>query len=191
MTYRNPDCDRTTTRQALQEPSTNFAGIVIPSTDPIFLAVVIGLHVPAGLLCVVTGAGAMLCEKGRGRHSAFGTIYFWGLLALVTFATLLSAMRWSEDRHLFALGLTSFALTWAGHSAIRLRWRHWMRLHILGMSLSYVVMLIAFYVDNGRQLPVWRDLPPVTYWLLLLIVAAPLIIRALLWHPLLRKSPQP
>jgi len=28
-----------------------------------------------------------------------------------------------------------------------------------GMSLSYVLMLIAFYVDNGKQLPIWKDLP--------------------------------
>jgi hypothetical protein len=33
-----------------------------------------------------------------------------------------------------------------------------------GMSLSYVLMLIAFYVDNGKQLPIWKDLPHVTYW---------------------------
>lgn len=170
----------------MTEPSTTIAGIAIPSTDPLFLTVVIGLHIPAGVLCVITGAGAMLCEKGRGRHSTFGTIYFWSLLALVAFATVLSVMRWSENRHLFALGLASFAFACAGHSAVRLRWRHWIRLHILGMSLSYVVMLIAFYVDNGKQLPVWRELPPITYWLLPLLVAAPFILRALLWHPLLR-----
>ena len=53
-----------------------------------------------------------------------------------------------------------------------------------GMSLSYVLMLIAFYVDNGKQLPVWKDLPHFMYWLLPLLVAAPLLIRALLHHPL-------
>lgn len=174
----------------MTEPSTTFAGIVIPSTNPVFLTVVIGLHIPAGLLCVVTGAGAMLSKKGRGRHSTFGTIYFWGLLALVTFATVLSVMRWNENRHLLALGLTSFAFAWAGHSAVRLRWRHWTRLHIFGMSMSYVVMLMAFYVDNGKQLPIWRDLPSATYWLLPLVVAAPLILRALLWHPLLQRYPK-
>jgi len=62
------------------------------------------------------------------------------------------------------------------------------RLHITGMSMSYVFMLIAFYVDNGKQLPVWKDLPHVMYWLLPLVVGLPLIIRALLWHPLVRAS---
>jgi uncharacterized membrane protein len=172
----------------MTEPSTTVAGIVIPSTDPIFLTVVVGLHIPVGLLCVIAGAGAMLCEKGRGRHSTFGTVYVWGLAALFASATLLSAMRWSENRHLFVLGLTSFAFAWAGRSAARRRWGHWIRLHILGMSMSYVVMLIAFYVDNGKQLPIWRDLPSFAYWLLPLVVAAPLVVRALFWHPLLRRS---
>jgi hypothetical protein len=35
------------------------------------------------------------------------------------------------------------------------------------MGLSYVLMLIAFYVDNGKQLPIWKDLPHFGYCLLL------------------------
>ena len=54
------------------------------------------------------------------------------------------------------------------------------------MGLSYVLMLIAFYVDNGKQLPLWKDLPDFTYWLLPLAVGAPLIVSALLRHPLAR-----
>jgi hypothetical protein len=52
------------------------------------------------------------------------------------------------------------------------------------MSPSYVVVLIAFYVDNGKQLPIWKDLPHFTFWLAPLVVAAPLIVWALLWHPM-------
>jgi hypothetical protein len=168
--------------------ATIIGGIVIPSTDPVFLAVVIGVHIPLGLACVVMGAGAMLSKKRRGGHSQFGTVYYWCLLALFASATFLSIMRWSENYHLFVLGAVSFVCAWFGHSMVRWRWQHWVRLHITGMSMSYVLMLIAFYVDNGKQLPVWKDLPHVTYWLLPLAVAAPLIIRALLWHPLVRAS---
>ena len=166
--------------------TSTIGGIVIPSTDPAFLAVVVGVHIPLGIVCVLVGASAMLSEKRRGRHSTFGTIYYWCLLALFTSATFLSIMRWSENYHLFVLGAASFVCAWFGHSALRLRWLHWVRLHITGMSMSYVFMLIAFYVDNGKQLPVWRDLPQVTYWLLPPSVALPLIIRAMLWHPLVR-----
>ena len=169
----------------MTDEATTISGIVIPSTDPAFLAVTIGMHIPLGIAGVVAGAGAMLSEKRRGRHSKFGTVYFWCLLALFASATFLSIMRWSENYHLFILGAVSFVCAWFGRSALRGRWWNWTRLHIAGMSMSYVFMLIA-YVDNGKQLPVWKDLPHVIYWLLPLAVATPLIIRALLWHPMVR-----
>jgi hypothetical protein len=73
----------------------------------------------------------------------------------------------------------------------RRRWRNWARLYISGMGISYVLLLIAFYVDNGKQLPVWKDLFHRTYWLLPLAVGIPLIVRALLWHPLARQTSSP
>ena len=33
------------------------------------------------------------------------------------------------------------------------------------MGASYVLLLIAFCADNGKQLPIWKDLPHCTYWL--------------------------
>ena len=63
------------------------------------------------------------------------------------------------------------------------RWRHWARLHISGMGASYVLLLIAFYVDNGKNLPLWKELPPIAYWLLPAAIRIPLIVHALLWHP--------
>jgi len=159
-------------------------GIEIPSTDPVFVAIVVAIHIPLGLACVIAGATAMLVHKGRGRHSAAGTIYFWCLTALFASAALLSAMRWAENVHLFAIGAAAFAAALLGRTVLRMRWRNWTRVHIAGMGASYVLMLIAFYVDNGRQLPVWKDLPPVTYWLLPLALGLPLILWALFRHPL-------
>jgi hypothetical protein len=168
--------------------STIILGIEIPSTDPVFLAVIVGIHIPLGLVCVVVGAVAMLSEKRRGRHSTVGTAYYWCLLALFASATFLSVMRWAENYHLFILGTLSFASAWLGRRALRRRWPHWLRVHIAGMGFSYVLMLIAFYVDNGKQLPIWKELPHVTYWLLPLAIGVPLIVRALLWHRLVRGS---
>ena len=160
------------------------AGIEIPSTDPVFLAVVLAVHIPAGVACVAIGAIAMLSRKRRGRHSRFGAIYFGFLLALFASATFLSIMRWTENYHLFVLGALSFACAWIGRAALRHRWWSWVRLHIAGMGLSYILMLVAFYIDNGKQLPLWRDLPHFMYWLIPFAVGIPLIVRALLWPPL-------
>ncbi len=52
------------------------------------------------------------------------------------------------------------------------------------MGLSYILMLTAFYVDNGKNLPLWRELPQIAFWFLPSAVGVPLILYALLWHPL-------
>ncbi|MGO8913810.1 MAG: hypothetical protein ACLQDM_31425 [Bradyrhizobium sp.] len=165
---------------------TDIAGIEIPSTDPAFLTVV-GAHILLGLACVVTGAIAMLSRKRAGRHPRNGTIYFWCLAGVFLTASGLAAVRWAHDYHLFVLGTLSFAAACLGRQARRRRWRHWVRLHIAGMGTSYVMLLIAFYVDNGRNLPLWKELPSMAYWLLPAVVGIPLIVRAVLWHPLVRQ----
>ena len=167
---------------------TTIAGIEIPSTSPAFLTIV-GVHIALGLICVVTGFVAMMSRKGRGRHSTFGTIYYWCLSAVFASATALSAMRWAENYHLFILGTLSFAMAFLGRSAARQPQPHRrFDLHVAGMGLSYVFMLTAFYVDNGKSLPLWKELPPIVLWLLPAVVGIPIIARALLRHPLLRQS---
>ena len=145
-------------------------------------AVLLLLHVPAGLTCVVTGAAAAVSEKRRGRHPQFGTIYYWVLAVVFLSATGMAVLRWTEDRHLFALGTISFGVASVGYVARKVRWRGWTSFHILGMSLSYIVLLTAFYVDNGPHLPVWDRLPPIAYWTLPSLVGLPLVIRAVRRH---------
>ena len=47
------------------------------------------------------------------------------------------------------------------------------------MSASYILLLTAFYVDNGKNLPVWQRLPHLAYWLVPSAVGLPLVARAL------------
>src|SRR4051812_46077850 len=104
--------------------TTIVAGIEIPSTHPVFLAGIFGLHIPLGLACDSVGPIAVLNQKRRGRHSRLGTTYFWCLLALSASATFLSLIRWDENYHLFILGALSVACAWFGRSALRHRWRY-------------------------------------------------------------------
>jgi uncharacterized membrane protein len=60
------------------QTTTVIFGISIPSSNPVFLGIV-AIHVLFGLAAVIVGAVAMLSNKGRGRHSNFGLIYFWCL----------------------------------------------------------------------------------------------------------------
>jgi hypothetical protein len=89
---------------------------------------------------------------------------------VVASAAWLAALRWPRDAYLLVLGTLSLTAATLGRTARRHRWRwqrwRWIGLHLVGMSASYILLLTAFYVDNGKNLPVWRSLPHLAYWLL-------------------------
>lgn len=160
---------------------TDVAGIQVPSNSPIFLAIV-ALHVLLGLVAVLSGAIAMLSPKRHGRHPTFGAIYFWCLSAAVGLATALSVVRWKRDYPLFLFGAVAFTAALIARTARRQLWRRWVPWHITGMGISYISLLTAFYIDNGKSLPLWKQLPTISYWLLPTVIGVPLIVRALLRH---------
>jgi hypothetical protein len=160
-------------------------GIPIPSDDPVFLSI-LAVHVAAGLVCVVAGMVAMLSSKRPGHHPIAGAVYYWYLSVVFATATALAVVRWAEDYYLFVLGVLAFAAATFGRTARRQRWHEWARLHIGGMGVSYILLLTAFYVDNGPNLPLWKELPPLAFWIFPSAVGAPIIIWAALRHPLVR-----
>ena len=103
-------------------------------------------------------------------------------------AAALSFMRWTQDYHLFVLGTLSFIAVLLGRTARRRRRPGWARWHVLGMGFSYVLLVTAFYVDNGKQLPLWRDLPVWTYWTLPAFVGMAVMLWVLLRHPVVKRS---
>jgi hypothetical protein len=162
-------------------------GIPIPSGSPVFLGIV-AVHVAAGLGCVIAGAVAMMSVKRAGRHPSAGTFYYWSLVIVLVSMTALSLMRWPHDNHLLMLGILSFAAGAIGRAARRQLWPRWAPIHVSGMGLSYIILLTAFYVDNGPHLPVWKHLPGWTYWLAPSLVGLPILFWALLRHPLVRRT---
>lgn len=165
---------------------TTVLGLSVPSDSPLFLGIV-GVHVLAGLTCVIAGVAAMLSWKGKGRHPKYGTIYYWGLAIIFVTATALAIIRWTEDWHLFVLGVLSYGAASLGRAAMQNRWSSFVRLHIFGMGISYILLLTAFYVDNGHSLPLWKDLPSVAYWIVPAAIGLPIMIWASLFHRLVRR----
>ena len=162
-------------------------GIPIPSSSPVFLSI-LAMHVAAGLSCVVAGAVAMLSPKRVGRHPAAGAVYYWSLTIVFVSMTLLSILRWPHNTHLLILGILSFAAGFIGRAARRHLWVDWARIHLSGMGLSYILLLTAFYVDNGPHLPVWKHLSTWSHWLAPSLFGLPLLVWALLRHPIVRRE---
>ena len=161
-------------------------GIPIPSSSPLFLSVV-AVHVAAGIICTLAGVVAMLAPKRIGRHPSAGTVYYRSLVVVFLSMAALSILRWPANTHLLILGVLSFGAGFFGRRARR-RSPQRLRMHVVGMGLSYILLLTAFYVDNGAHLPLWRSLPSWAYWLLPSIVGLPILIWVLTRHPLLHRG---
>jgi hypothetical protein len=160
-------------------------GIPLPSDTPLFLALV-AVHLAAGLAAVIAGAVAMLSRKQAGRHPQAGTIYYAALSVVFVTMTVLAISRWADDYHLFVLGALSFIAATIGRTARRRLWPSWACVHMTGMAASYILMITAFYVDNGPNLPLWRQLPPIAFWILPTLIGLPILLQAVLRHPLVR-----
>ena len=153
-------------------------GLEIPPAGPVF-AGALACHVAAGLTCVVAGALAATAAKRPGRHTRSGTVYLWSLAVVFASATVMAVPRFARDWHLLLIAVVALAAGSLGYLARRRRRRGWLRLHILGMSGSYIALLTGFYVDNGPNLPLWNRLPTVALWVLPSLVGVPLVLRAL------------
>jgi len=153
-------------------------GNQVGSTAPVFLAF-LAVHVLAGLIAVVTGAVAALVRKGSPRHIRAGRWYYLAITVVFVTATVLAALRWRQDYHLFIIGAVAFTAATIGYQHRR-RHRPGDTGHIAGMGIAYVAMLTAFYVDNGPHLPLWDRLPAFMFWLLPTAIGAPIIARAII-----------
>ncbi|WP_425954870.1 hypothetical protein [Xylanimonas sp. McL0601] len=155
--------------------ATRVLGELVPSSNPAFLAV-LAVHVVAGLTAVVTGATTALSRKGGARHVRFGRRYYWAIGVVFVTATALAAMRWRQSAYLFVIGAAAFSAATIGYLHRR-RHRPGHTGHIVGMGVSFVLLLTAFYVDNGPRLPLLEHLPVLVFWLAPSAIGAPLIAR--------------
>jgi hypothetical protein len=161
-----PDVFDLLTQLVGERPSAPFATLLV-------------VHIASGLTAVVAGATAMLSPKRSGGHPKAGRTYYMTLCVVCATAVGMAAMRWPEDAYLVVLGGLSLAAASVGYLARRHRWQGWIRLHILGMGASYIVLLTAFYVDNGPRLPLWDRLPVLAFWIVPSLIGLPLVARAL------------
>ncbi|HEV2482055.1 MAG TPA: hypothetical protein VGS79_20460 [Puia sp.] len=147
----------------------------------------LSIHILAALTCVIAGIMAMFAQKRPGLHPLSGTVYYWSLWIVFGTVVIISIPKWSEDYHLFILGCFAICSAVIGRAAEKYKWGKWPIVHITCMSTSYIILLTAFYVDNGKFLPIWKNFNPLAYWLLPAAVGIPILLRTLRRHPLSKK----
>jgi hypothetical protein len=162
---------------------TDLFGIPVPSTDPVFIFIVV-IHIGIGLLCVVSGLVAMLSGKTKKKHPAAGKVYYWGMVFAFVTIIMMSVMRWPHNIHLLSIGILAFGFTYAGRRLAKSQPKNWTRYHTVCMGISYILLLTGFYVDNGKNLPLWNQFPPLFFWVFPSIIGIPIILRVLISHPL-------
>jgi hypothetical protein len=164
-------------------------GTEVGSTAPGFLAV-LAVHVLCALVAVFSGAAAALTRKGGVRHVRFGRWYFRSIGLVFATALALTAMRPRQDYPLAIVGAVAFSAATVGYLHRR-RHRPGDAPHIVGVGLSYVAILTAFYVDNGPHLPLWNHLPTIAFWFLPGLIGTPIVIRAMRRAPARSHAPSP
>ena len=165
------------------EGTTDIFGIPVPSTERTFLSFVV-VHILISLMAVVSGFVAMLSDKGNKRHSKYGKIYFWLMLLAFCTVVTLSVMRWPHNIYLLSIAVLAISSTLAGYWFAKRRTLNWTRYHTICMGASYILLMTGFYVDNGKNLPFWKFFPQWFFWLFPAVVGVPIILWALLKHPL-------
>jgi hypothetical protein len=135
----------------------------------------VSLHIPAGLVALTAGIVAMVSRKGEWWHRRAGVTYLIAISIIATTAAGLVATRGPQFTHLLLLAAIAVTLSFGGYFMRRSN----QGFHIAGMGLSYVVMVTAFYVDNGPKLPFWNQFPDLVFWFGPLAIGLPIIIRAM------------
>lgn len=165
------------------EEQTDLFGIPVPSTDKVFISIVV-VHITIALICVVSGLLAVLRDKSGKKHRAAGNFYFWSMLLSFITVIILSIMRWPHNVHLLLIGTLAFGFTYAGRTLAKIHSRNWTRFHTMCMGFSYILLLTGFYVDNGKNLPFWNQFSTLFFYIFPSVVGIPIIIYVLIKHPL-------
>lgn len=142
-----------------------------------FLPLVV--HALAGMSTGIVGVVVFGAPKYSRRHPQWGARYLLGYTLVFVTATVLALEHLAADMYLLVLAVMGYGCALGARAAQWLRKRRaepwWIVVHILGMIGSYVILWTAFLVDNAHLIPLLKQLPTLTFWILPPLAALPFL----------------
>lgn len=133
------------------------------------------IHITAGFFCLVFGALAASTRKRNGNHTISGEVYHFSYLIVFLTAVAMAIMKWSELAYLFYIALFSYGLALYGYLSRKRLWPKWIYHHISGMLGSYIGVITAVLVVNGKAVSALTGIPPLLLWFIPTIIGTPII----------------
>ncbi|MGH8539368.1 MAG: DUF2306 domain-containing protein [Stenotrophobium sp.] len=131
-------------------------------------APVLAFHIACGVSALILGLVAMRASKRRGLHTNAGEIYHWLMASVFVSACVLAILAWQRLWWFLPIAAGSYAFALLGYLAAKLRWRNWLRYHLIGQGGSYIAMTTAVLVVNVGIGAWWA-------WILPTLIGSPVI----------------
>jgi hypothetical protein len=87
--------------------------------DPLWLKVILGIHISAGVLSFLLAPVALMTAKGGTQHKRWGMVYLWSMGVVA--ATALPMALWFPVLFLALVAVFSFYAAFAGYRVLRLK----------------------------------------------------------------------
>ena len=110
------------------------------------------VHVLAGAVALILGPIALQAPKRIGRHSRIGAAFFAFVCIVSISGGVLSVIHWDERWPFFWIAVGTGASALLGYAAARLRFRHWLVVHVGAQGSAYTAMVTAFIVANWDEM---------------------------------------
>lgn len=129
----------------------------------------LALHILMGILGLLLGVGAMYAKKQKGAHAKLGAIYHWCFVGITITASVLAILDWERLWWFLPIGIFSYLFALLGFASAKLRFKNWLRLHLIGQGGSFIAMCTAVVVVNFGSANLFS-------WFVPTIIGTPILI---------------
>src|SRR5690554_5387748 len=134
-----------------------------------FYASFLVLHILTGASGLLLGIGAMYTKKKKGIHTKLGTLYHWCFVGITITASALAILSWERLWWFLPIGIFSYSFALLGFVAAKLKFKNWLRLHLIGQGGSFIAMSTAVVVVNFGSANLFS-------WFVPTIIGTPILI---------------